>query len=224
MIMASCRSVRVASSLRVGPANSDWVCNGILGRPAAGQANLGGCHLVLERVAAKRLLATQTTQGSSHVAATSSCPGSWHSAARLWTCRRFSSAAAVLARSPGSPAPVPGYTDNRHPSAAALPPPTSCRAISQDSHAAHGCLQRRGIRSPTQLPKWAVRPRTSVPKVPRPSVSQRATEGRSGPRDQRISQRGPGPKPAESQRTGAHDCPVPQGPGSLRPPTGPSPA
>ena len=189
----------------VGRANSGWVCNGILDRPAAGQANLGGCHLVLKRVAAKRLLATQTTQGGSHEAATSSCPGSWHSAARLWTCRRFSSAAAVLARSPGSPARVPGY--NRHPSAAALPAPTACRAISQDSHAAHGCLQRCGIRSPTKLPEWAVQPRTSVPQVTRPSVSHRTAEGWSGPRDQRTSQRGPGPKPAESQRTGGTRLP-----------------
>jgi hypothetical protein len=46
-------------------------------------------------------------------------------------------------------------------------------------------------------------PERQCPRYP----GQRAAEGRAGPRDQRTSQWGPGPKPAESQRTGGTRLP-----------------
>ncbi len=74
---------------------------------------------MLELVAAKRLLATQTTRGGSHVAATSSCPGS---GTQLHGC---GSAADLVPQRPSSPAARAHRP--RCPATIATPPPLPCR-------------------------------------------------------------------------------------------------
>ena len=121
--------VRVARSLLVGQAN------GILDRPAAGQANLGECHLVHERVAAKRLLATQPTQ----VVATWLPQHCVRVRGPPWPCCK--PVAELVSQQPSSPAAWAGcrvtIATPQQPSDRCLPAPTACRARGQDSRAAH---------------------------------------------------------------------------------------
>jgi hypothetical protein len=174
---------------------------------------------VLERVAAKWLLATQTTRGGSHVAATP------HRRVRVrgTSLPGCGPAADLVPQRPSSPAArahLPGC-----PATIATPPPLPCRpqlraaplvGIRPRLTAASNLNDAASAAQPSSL-SGLFGPERQCPRYPGRPYHNAPQEGGLGPATSTLPSGARAPSRPSPSVPGAHDCPVPQGPGSLHP-------